>query len=36
VTELDPEWIGNLYQVRGALDTLAERPQGCAPKTSRP
>jgi DNA-binding GntR family transcriptional regulator len=25
VTELDPEWIGNLYQVRGALDTLAAR-----------
>jgi DNA-binding GntR family transcriptional regulator len=25
VAELDPEWIGNLYQVRGALDTLAAR-----------
>jgi DNA-binding GntR family transcriptional regulator len=23
ITELDPEWIGNLYQVRAALDTLA-------------
>jgi DNA-binding GntR family transcriptional regulator len=25
VAELDPQWIGNLYQVRGALDTLAAR-----------
>ena len=25
VAELDPEWIGKLYQVRGALDTLAAR-----------
>jgi len=25
VAELDAEWIGNLYQVRGALDTLAAR-----------
>jgi DNA-binding GntR family transcriptional regulator len=25
VAELDPHWIGNLYQVRGALDTLAAR-----------
>ena len=25
VAALDPEWIGNLYQVRGALDTLAAR-----------
>jgi len=25
VAELDPEWIGNLYQVRGALDTLAAK-----------
>lgn len=25
IAGLDPEWIGNLYQVRGALDTLAAR-----------
>jgi DNA-binding GntR family transcriptional regulator len=25
VADLDPQWIGNLYQVRGALDTLAAR-----------
>jgi len=25
VAELDAQWIGNLYQVRGALDTLAAR-----------
>jgi DNA-binding GntR family transcriptional regulator len=25
VAELDPEWIGNLYQVRCALDTLAAK-----------
>lgn len=25
IAALDPEWIGNLYQVRGALDTLAAR-----------
>jgi len=25
VAELDPKWIGNLYQVRGALDSLAAR-----------
>jgi DNA-binding GntR family transcriptional regulator len=25
VAPLDPDWIGNLYQVRGALDTLAAR-----------
>lgn len=25
IAELDPQWIGNLYQVRGALDTLAAR-----------
>jgi len=25
IATLDPEWIGNLYQVRGALDTLAAR-----------
>jgi DNA-binding GntR family transcriptional regulator len=25
VAPLDPKWIGNLYQVRGALDTLAAR-----------
>jgi DNA-binding GntR family transcriptional regulator len=23
IAELDPQWIGNLYQVRGALDSLA-------------
>ena len=25
VTPLDPEWVGNLYEVRGALDVLAAR-----------
>lgn len=25
ITPLDPDWIGHLYQVRGALDTLAAR-----------
>ena len=25
VTPLDPEWVGNLYEVRGALDALAAR-----------
>jgi DNA-binding GntR family transcriptional regulator len=25
VAPLDPEWIGHLYQIRGALDTLAAR-----------
>lgn len=25
VAPLDPEWVGNLYEVRGALDTLAVR-----------
>jgi DNA-binding GntR family transcriptional regulator len=25
IADMDPEWIGNLYQVRGALDALAAR-----------
>jgi len=25
IAELDPRWIGNIYQVRGALDSLAAR-----------